>query len=71
MLEVVNLVIYLVNKDIYAGAFPDMLDKISLFNRFGEFVNGSFDLTAIIYYLSVIGVFVFLTIQSLEKKRYS
>ncbi|MBQ3182582.1 MAG: ABC transporter permease [Clostridia bacterium] len=71
VLEVVNLVIYLVNKDIYAGAFPDMLDKISLFNRFGEFVNGSFDLTAIIYYLSVIGVFVFLTIQSLEKKRYS
>ncbi len=71
VLEVVNLVIYLVNKDIYAGAFPDMLDKISIFNRFSSFVNGSFDLTAIIYYLSVICVFVFLTTQSLEKKRYS
>ncbi len=71
VLEVANLVIYLVNKDIYAGAFPDMLDKISIFNRFNNFVNGSFDLTAIIYYLSVICVFVFLTTQSLEKKRYS
>ena len=71
VLEVANLVVYLINKDIYASAFPNMLDKISLFSRFGSFANGSFDLTAIIYYLSVTGVFVFLTTQSLEKKRYS
>lgn len=71
VLEIVNLVLYLVKKDIYASAFPNMLQKISLFNRFSEFANGSFDVTAIVYYLSVTGVFIFLTTQSLEKKRYS
>ncbi len=71
VLEVINLVLYLVQKSIYASAFPNMMNQISLFNRFNNFVNGTFDLTAIIYYLSVICVFVFLTIQSLEKKRYN
>ena len=71
VLEVVNVVLFLVNKPVFASAFPNMLDKISLFSRFNSFANGSFDLTAIIYYLSVSGVFVFLTTQSLEKKRYS
>ena len=27
--------------------------------------------TAAVYYLSIIGVFVFLTVQSLEKRRWS
>ena len=70
VLEVVNLVIYLVRKDIYASAFPNMLEKVAIFNRFYDFVNGNFDVTAIVYFLSVTGVFVFLTTQSLENKRY-
>lgn len=71
VLEVANLVLYLVKPEIYAGAFPDMLSQLSLFDRYYTFIYGTFDLTAIIYYLSVSCIFVFLTVQSLEKKRYN
>ncbi|MEI3581014.1 MAG: hypothetical protein V8Q30_14090 [Acutalibacteraceae bacterium] len=43
---------------------------LSLFERFNAFVSGVFDLTALVYYLSVILFFLFLTVQSLEKRRY-
>ena len=36
-----------------------------------RFVNGVFDLTGIVYYLTVIVLFLFLSVQSLEKRRYN
>ena len=47
------------------------MTKLSLFRQFSSFVNGAFDLTAIVYYLSVMGFFLFLSVQSLEKRRYN
>ena len=47
------------------------LTLLSLFERFYVFVNGVFDLTGIIYYLTVIVLFLFLSVQSLEKRRYN
>ena len=55
----------------FQGLFPDLMEQLSLFDRFYEFVNGTFDLTTIVYYLTIIAVFVFLTVQSLEKRRWS
>ena len=55
----------------FQGLLPNLMEQLSLFDRFYEFVNGTFDLTAIVYYLTVIAVFVFLTVQSLEKRRWS
>ncbi len=71
VLEVILLVLYLVNQNMFASAFPNMLKQLSLFERFYGFINGFFDIGGIVYYLSVCCVFVFLTTQSLEKKRYS
>ena len=48
-----------------------MLKKISLFERFNTFVNGVFDLTNVVYFLSVTLFFLFLTVESLEKRRYN
>ncbi|OUQ75235.1 ABC transporter permease [Flavonifractor sp. An100] len=53
------------------GLLPAIMKQLSLFERFNTFVNGVFDLTAIVYYLSVIGFFLFLSVQSLEKRRYN
>ena len=50
---------------------PDLMHKLSLFERFYTFVNGVFDVTAIIYYISVAAFFLFLCVQSWEKKRYN
>ena len=53
------------------GLLPDIMTKLSLFERFYVFVNGIFDMTGIVYYLSVIVFFLFLSVQSLEKRRYN
>lgn len=55
----------------FEGLLPGIMTKLSLFNRFNTFVNGVFDMTAIVYYLTVIVFFLFLSVQSLEKRRYN
>lgn len=47
------------------------MSALSLFERFYAFINGIFDLKAVVFYLSVIGFFLFLSVQSLEKRRYN
>ena len=64
-------VAYFVNSSAFEGLLPDIMTKLSLFRQFSSFVNGAFDLTAIVYYVSVMGFFLFLTVQSLEKRRYN
>ena len=53
------------------GLVPEIMKTLSLFDRFETFVNGVFDMTAIVYFLSVITFFLFLSVQSLEKRRYN
>ena len=60
-----------VNGGVFEGLLPGVMTKLSLFDRFTGFVNGVFDLTAIVYYAGVIVFFLFLSIQSLEKRRYN
>ena len=48
-----------------------MLRALALFDRYNDFTLGLFDIGAILYYMSFSVLFVFLTIQSLEKKRFS
>lgn len=62
---------YCVNSAVFEGLLPDIMKKLSLFERFYTFVSGVFDLTAIVYYVSVIAFFLFLAVQSLEKRRYN
>lgn len=55
----------------FEGLLPGIMTRLSLFNRFNTFVNGVFDVTAIVYDLTVIVFFLFLSVQSLEKRRYN
>lgn len=47
-----------------------VIDWISVFSRFGNFTYGIFDFSALIYYLSLAGVFIFLTVRIYEKRRW-
>ena len=64
-------VAYFMDSTLFEGLLPRLMEQLSLFDRFTGFVNGVFDLTAIVYYLSVAGFFLFLSVQSLEKRRYN
>ena len=55
----------------FEGLLPDIMKQLSLFERFYKFVNGVFDLTGIVYYVTVTVFFLFLSVQSLEKRRYN
>lgn len=64
-------VTYLIDSTVFEGLVPKIMSALSLFERFTVFVNGVFDITGIIYYFSVIAFFLFLSVQSLEKRRYN
>ena len=65
------LIAYAIDASAFSGLFPALMKKLSLFERFYETIGGMFDLTAIVYYLSIIGVFLFFTTETLEKRRWS
>lgn len=66
-----TLVAYVVTPDSFEGLLPRIMEKLSLFSRLDVFVNGIFDMTSVVYFLTVIVLFLFLSVQSLEKKRYN
>ena len=57
--------------DRFAGLFGQIMESLSVFERFYTFIDGVFDLTAVVYYLSAIAVALFLTVQTMEKRRWS
>ena len=65
------LAVYLIDAAKLEGLLPTLMKKLSLFERFYPFVNGIFDWTSVVFYGSVIVFFLFLTVMSLEKRRYN
>ncbi|RHR10042.1 ABC transporter [Pseudoflavonifractor sp. AF19-9AC] len=70
LIAVITAVSY-IDPNVFEGLLPNIMRQLSLFDRFSTFVSGVFDLTAIFYYVSVIVFFLFLSVQSLEKRRYN
>ncbi len=71
VLEIGLSVVFKVKSSLFEGLFADIVGWLSVYERCINFYNGIFDLTAIVYFLSVIFLFVFLSIQAVEKRRYS
>lgn len=71
VLESLTLVLYMVKASWFENLFPNLLKQLSLYQRFYNVLYGEFDLGGLVYYFSVIGVFLFLTVQSMEKRRWS
>ena len=65
------LILYLADPEAFSGLLPSVMKTLSLFERFYVFVNGGFDLTAIVYFVTFAAFFLFLSVQSLEKRRYN
>ncbi|EFB74391.1 ABC transporter permease [Subdoligranulum variabile] len=65
------VITWLVSPTSLETLLPDLMNQLSLFERFYTFVNGVFDVTAIVYYISVAVFFLFLCVQSWEEKRYN
>ena len=71
VLMAATVITYFIDETKFEGLLPNIMKQLSLFDRLDTFVNGVFDMTAIIYFVSVIVFFLFLSVQSLEKRRYN
>ena len=52
-------------------AFSAVLSVLCFFTPFEDSVNNSFSLPTLVYYLTVTGMFLFFTAQSIEKRRWN
>ena len=48
-----------------------ILECFDLVTRFDNLLNGTLDVAAVVYFISIIAVMLFLTTQSIQKRRYS
>ena len=51
--------------------FAAIANFFAIFQRANEFLFGVFNISTIIYYISIVAIFIFLTIRVVEKKRWS
>ena len=47
-----------------------VFDSVSIFTRFQTFANGYFDLSTVIYYISIGGIFLYLTYRVYDRRRF-
>ena len=71
MIEIVLLAIYAINARMLEGAFTSVLSFLAVFDPVTDLVYGTFNIATIVYYASIAFLFIFFSIQSLEKKRWS
>lgn len=69
--EIILVVIYLVNSSFFEGGIQKVLEVFNLSGHFENFKNSIFDVTGIVYFLSMIVVCIFLTVQSISKRRWN
>ncbi len=63
--------VYFIKPTIFTGLIQKFLNLFAIANHFDNFVGGIFDVTGIVYMLSVVCIFVFLTVQCIQKCRWS
>lgn len=68
---VVLTALFLLQSSWLTEAFSAVLSALCLFTPFEEFVNNSFSIPTLVYYLTVIVLFLFFTAQGLEKRRWN
>lgn len=67
-----NVIAYVVKSTIYESALSNILTKLDLTKAFDSISSNSlFDVSGIVLYLSAIGLFIFLTMQMIQKRRWS
>lgn len=67
----ITAALYFTNAKLFANLAPTVLAQLSIANHHYNLMYGSFKLTDMLFYVSVSVVFVFLSVQSLEKRRWS
>lgn len=66
------IIAYVVKSSIFENLISNLMGRLSLIAVFSDAVdNHLLDVSGIVLYFSVIGLFIFLTMQSIQKRRWS
>lgn len=69
---VASVVTYIVKSSLFENLLTKILGKLALADVFTDITNNHIvDITGIVLYLSVIAIFIVLTIQAIQKRRWS
>ena len=71
VLEGILCAVFVLKKPLLEGAFQKLLSVFYLNGRLANFFDGMLDIGGIIYFLSIIAVFLVLTEQTIVKRRWS
>lgn len=66
------LLVYNLKNSLFSSLLPNLLGKLNFLKYFDNFAfNNIFDVTGVVFYVSVSMFFIFLTTQVLQKRRWS
>ena len=71
VLMIITVLMYMSDSALFEGLIPEVMRKLSIFDRLDIFVNGVFDIASVVYFVTFTIFFLFLSVQSLEKRRYN
>ena len=67
-----GIILYIVKSELFENLLTKLLGRLALADVFTDVTaNSIVDITGIVLYLSIIAVFVFLTVQAIQKRRWS
>jgi ABC-2 type transport system permease protein len=69
--EAVLTVFYLVKPTVFDGLVSRVFNWFSVIARFDNYTKGVLDLSSAVYFISIVFLFQFLTVQAIKKRRWS
>ena len=68
--EAVLIILYVIDSTKFESSIQNFLEVFNLVGHFDNFTSGILDIQGMVYFLSVAVVFIFLTIQTISKRRW-
>jgi ABC-2 type transport system permease protein len=66
------VITYMINSSLFEGLIEQMMLHLSVSYMYSYYFDTEIlDLNGIVYFVSLVGLFVFLTVQSVQKRRWS
>lgn len=64
-------VVYFLKQSVFEGLFGSLFTSLSLVARYDAITKQSFEVSAVVYFVTVTALFIFLTVQAIQKRRWS
>ena len=68
--ELLLTILYICKASLFEGLFAKFLSALSVFSRYENFMAGLFDFAGLVYYFTIIVLFLLFSVFSLERRRW-